>query len=209
MRRLLVRSLVTAAVLAALATATSAFALRIAAPPVPGVRAAAADVIVVGRVVGMEDKDVQVAPSPGSGKVAYRIAVVQVAEEVMNAKGLTRIRVGFPAPPMADPNQPGRPVIRPGLRPGMGVTLKTGDDGLFYLTKSDQAGLYLLPMYYDFTARENGNFAKELETVKGHTKLLADPMAGLKSANAEPPHDCGAAAEPLPQRPQRLEGRAC
>ena len=61
--------------------------------PVPGVRTAAADVIIVGRVVGMEDKDVEISPFPGSGKVSYRIAVVQVGDGVMNAKGLTTIRV--------------------------------------------------------------------------------------------------------------------
>ncbi len=183
MRRLLVRPLFASAVLAVLVTASSAFALRIAAPPVPGLRVAAADVIVVGRVVGMEDKDVEVTPFPGSGKVAYRIAVVRVTDEVMNAKGLTTIRVGFPAPPMATPNQP--PIIRPGLRPGLRVDLKIGNDGLFYLTNSGQKGLYLLPMFYDFVARENGTFAKELETVRAHSKLLADPMASLKSADAE------------------------
>lgn len=182
MRRLLVCSLAAPACLAVLAMTSPAFALRIAAPQ-PGNRVAAADVLLVGRVVGIEDKDVPVTPFPGAAaKTPYRIAIVQVSEVITGPKDLKKIRVGFPAPPMQV--NPGGP-IRPGIRPGIRIDLKTGQEGLFYLTKFADEPTYRTPNFYDFTPRENGNFAKELETAKTSAKLLADPLANLKSASAE------------------------
>jgi hypothetical protein len=130
----------------------------------------------------MEDKDVEVAPFPGSpNKVPYRVAIVQVTESITGAKGAKMVRVGFPAPPAPpDPNQPVR-IIR---RPGMQVQLKTGTEGLFYLTKS-ASNLYTTPMYYDVTPRESANFNKEVEEAKAQSKLLENPTAGLQAKDPQ------------------------
>jgi len=115
------------------------------------------------------------------------VAIVQVADVVKGTKGLKMVRVGFfPPPNVVPPGGPGggvRPGIRPGIRPGFGgnVQLKVGDAGLFYLAKHFKEPLYTIPGMYDFTARANGNYDKELQEARANTQLLADPIKGLKS----------------------------
>ncbi|MCI0456539.1 MAG: hypothetical protein L0Z62_06115, partial [Gemmataceae bacterium] len=184
MRRLLVCAFLVLAGLVLLASAASARVAFVAPPPGPA-RTVLADAIVVGRVVGMEDKDIEVAPFPGSpAKASYRIAIVAVTDGVKGARDLKMIRVGFPAPPMGvnDPN-PGIRPIRP--RPGMRVELKVGTEGLLYLTKSAEKNLFLMPNYYDLVAREGGNFKKEVEDARKYGQLLDNPMEGLKAKDTE------------------------
>jgi hypothetical protein len=168
-------------------------ALRIAIQPPSPARVALADAVLIGRVVGMEDKDVSVSAYPGApaaAKATYRVAVVQVADILKGDKALKTVRVGFfPPPTMVPPGGgPGgiRPgVVRPGgIRPGLPrVSLKVGDAGLFYLTKHFQEPLYLATGPNDVTARSNGNFDKELAEARANLKLLEDPIKGLKSAD--------------------------
>ncbi|MCI0376782.1 MAG: hypothetical protein L0215_04180 [Gemmataceae bacterium] len=165
---------------ALLAGVVPARALVVAPPPGP-TRVAQADVIVVGRVVAHEPKDIEVMIGPGA-KQTYRVAIVNITEIVRGAKELKSVRVGFIPPPPNDPNQP--PIIRP--RPfGRNVQLNVGQDGLFFLTKAAQKDLYTAPMYYDVVAGEDGNFKKEVDEAKQASKRLDNPTEGLKSANAE------------------------
>ncbi len=183
MQRLVVSTLAIPALMALLTTAAPARAL-VAAPPSLAARVAAADTIVLGRVVGVEDKDVSLKPYPGAANtVPYRVAIVAVADSLKGGKGLKMIRVGFTAPPTpANPNVPIRPIIRPGIR----VNLKNGQEGLFYLTKHFEGKLHLMPMYYDFTAKDgNPNFNKDLEEVRGYGRLLENPLEGLKNKDPE------------------------
>src|SRR5947209_2877530 len=109
--------------LVVLASQVPARALVVAPPPSGPQRVARAEAIVVGRVVALEDKDVEVQ------KVAYRIAVVKVTEVIKGGKD-QMVRVGFIPP--ANINAGGGPVIRPGFRGN--IQLQVGQDGLFYLS---------------------------------------------------------------------------
>jgi hypothetical protein len=182
MRKLLVLGLAAPACVALLAT--SAFAFAIAIQPNPGpVRVAIADTIVVGRVMGLEDKDIEVPAAPGvPNMIKYRIAVVGVAETIKGGKVAETIRVGFFPPPMQG-TPPGGP-IRPG-RPQMTPSLKTGQEVLLYLSKHHTGSFYTVPGMYDVTPKENANFAKEVSEAREFTKLLQDPMGGLKSSDAQ------------------------
>jgi hypothetical protein len=195
MRRLLTGSLFASAVGLVLVTAGPAAALRIAVPPPSATRVATTDVIVIGRVTSIEPKELSLPTFPGApatAKTTYRVAVVEVADVVKGTKGLKKVRVGFIAPPkMINPGPvpgPGgiRPGIRPGFRPGFGqVQLKAGDAGLFYLTKHFQGKIYTIPGMYDFTARGNANFDKELQEARANLKLLENPMENLKGLDRE------------------------
>jgi len=211
MRRLLTGTLFATSVAVVLATAGSAAALRIAPMPQPSAtRVATTDAIVIGRVTKVEDKELSLPAFPGApatAKTAYRVAVVEVADVVKGKKGLKTVRVGFMAPPkMVNPGPGGiRPDLPPppggvrlvppggGIRPGGrpfpgrfgGVQLKAGDEGLFYLTKHFQGPIYTATGMFDFTARGNGNFDKELQDVRANVKLMENPVENLKGLDKE------------------------
>ena len=178
--------------LTVLAAGATARAMMIAPPPGPQ-RVALADAVVIGRVVEIEKNDLSVPSFPGApanAKITYRVAVVQVADVVRGTKGMKTVRVGFiPTPKLVPgkvgvPVQPGRPVIRPGIRPlRRGIQLEVGQTGLFYLTKHFQAPIYTLPAVYGFTQRTNANYDKEVAEAQTSAKLLDNPMAGLKSTD--------------------------
>src|SRR5713226_5011383 len=75
-------------------------ALIIALPPLGPERVAKADIVVVGRIVSLEDKDVTALPFAKAPKqVTYRIAVLKVAEGFKGAKEGQTLRLAFiPAP---------------------------------------------------------------------------------------------------------------
>ena len=99
-------------------------ALRIAFFP-PAQRAIHAEVIVIGKVVGIEKQPVDLAPAPGAPeKVSHKIALVKIQENLSGAENLTHLKIAFvpPAapPPPSDVDVPVRPVrpVRPPIRPG-------------------------------------------------------------------------------------------
>ena len=167
--------------LALLAAVLPARALVIAPPPGP-IRAAKAEVIVVGQIIALEEKDVSAPQFPKAPQnVNYRIAVISVKEAIKGAKGLKTIRLGFIPPP-----QPvkGKPIlIRPGFRRSVNYTV--GQDGMFFLTKHHQENFYTAPMYFDFVNGQNQNFAKEVAQAKLAVKIGNNPQAALKSKDNE------------------------
>jgi hypothetical protein len=168
----------------------SARAMMIAPQPGP-LRLVQADAALVGRVLALEDQDVEAIPGPGAtAKVKYRVALVKVSETL---KGLDKkdkdkdtVRIAFFAPAAPQPVQPGKPIlIRPGLR-RPGLTLQAGQEGLFYVKKHATESFYVAEGPYSFTNKENKeNFAKEVQDGKKAVKLLANPKAGLKSKEAK------------------------
>jgi len=170
--------------LAALATAAPAFALRVAAPPPTTARAVQADVIVTGKVSSIEPMDIQLAPFPGSpNKANFKVAVITVDEVIKGVAGQKTVRVAFQG--AVNPGNPGggiRPL--PG-RGGMQVHLQNGTDGLFYLAKTDEAGVYQVRMYYDIVNRSAPTFAKDVAEAKEVGQILANPMAALKDTMRE------------------------
>jgi hypothetical protein len=163
-----------------MALATPVSALVIMAPPPIPLRVARADLIVVGKVTKIEDKTVSAPAYPGAkDKAEYQIAVVKVDDPVLNAKGIKEVRVGS----IPTPAGGGRPIIRPGIRP---VTLTEDEEACLFLTKHHEGDFYIMPAYYDAVKKANNtNYEKEVDETKKAAKLIADPMASLKSKDAE------------------------
>src|SRR5947207_2802786 len=77
----------------------AAQALRIMNVPSAPQRLAQADVVVVGKVTAVEDKNVMAELSPGNKeKAEFRVVVVKIAEALVGAKGLTHVKVGYVLP---------------------------------------------------------------------------------------------------------------
>ncbi len=144
--------------------------------PVP-LLVARAEVVVAGKVAKIEDKTVSAAPYPGApNKVEYQIAVLKVEDPILNAKGLKEIRVGFIPPPN------GAIPIRGGMRP---VTLVEDEEALLFLTKNADGDFYTIPGIQDAIKKAATDYKDKVEEAKKDAKLLADPMASLKSKEAE------------------------
>jgi len=152
------------------------------------------DVVVVGRVVGLEPMDVEATPAPGQPNVKYRLAVVQVAEALHGVKKATKmVRIGFIAPgENVNPANPGGIQIQPAIQPRLpirpfygNVTLQVGQDGLFLLTKHHKEAFYLVANYNSFVTRQdNPNFESEVNSTKQLCKVLENPVASLKAEDA-------------------------
>jgi hypothetical protein len=83
-----------------------------------------------------------------------------------------------------------QPAIQPfpgGRRPFPGnfqqqVNLQVGQNGLFTVNKHHKEEFYLSPNVQNFVTRENNpNFETQLKTAKQLSKVMADPVASLKS----------------------------
>jgi hypothetical protein len=61
----------------------------------PFEQASRADLIVVGKVTDIESQPVVAAPVKGAGKVGHIVASIHIEENLLGAKGLTHVRVGF------------------------------------------------------------------------------------------------------------------
>lgn len=166
MRRVLLASL-------ALTLLSSALCARVAAPPPIHERVAAADVIVFGKVTAIEDKPVLAKRSADDEeKVEHRIALIQITDRLLGAKGLTHIRLGYTAAAPA-----GR---RAGGGPYGSVVPTVGQEACFMLRKAYDGDFH--------TARGMDVIEKdsaEIALVKRCAALLEDPNAGLKSKEAE------------------------
>src|SRR5262245_60598327 len=104
-------------------------------------KVAVSDAVVVGRVVTLEEKAVEVAQAPNAAKAAYTIANIKIDDGLVGTKGLTNIRVGF-IPTAAGNPAGGRPVIR---RPGVVIpNLTAGQEGCFFLTKHLVGDFYVI-----------------------------------------------------------------
>lgn len=160
--------------------AQDALAKRIAIRVVPpAVRAVTADVVVVGKVASLEADPVEAFPQAGAEeKVAYKIALVKVESALSGAKGLTHVKVGFPA---AADNGGGR-----GPRGGFGpITLADGQEGCFFLAKHPVADFYVINMGWNpLDAKADGHKA-DLATAKTALAVVADPAKALKADKAD------------------------
>ena len=139
----------------------------------PEVRAAVADVTVVGTVTEIEKEPVQANPYPGAADpVAYTVAVVKVETNVHGAKNVTHVRIGFILPPAGVPVRGPQP------------SLKADQKVCLFLNKHPDGGFHVFaPLSPPL---ENTDANKEV--VARVTKLapvFADPLAALKADKAE------------------------
>jgi hypothetical protein len=135
-----------------------------AAPAGLAHRVAAADVVFVGKVTAVEDKPVKTADG-----AEYSVAVVEVADPILGAADLKKVRVGF----------------TPGNRRFPQLDLKAGQEAGFCLTRQPKDNLYLITNYWDVIDKKTTpDFATDVNDMKRAAKLLADPAAGLKAKDA-------------------------
>lgn len=149
--------------------------------PIPQ-RMALADCVVVGKVVELESEMVEAFPLlklAGSAKLSYRIAVVAVDSSLIGEPGLTKIRVGFVAPP---PGQENAPRFRRLAK----IKLSVGRQGCFFLRKHpDESFLVAEDAESLMDKAVVKEFDKGLELARRCSTLLKKPSAGLTSKNAE------------------------
>jgi hypothetical protein len=144
-----------------LALATPASAKRIAAPPPIPERFALADCVVIGKVTEIENKSVKTKDGQ-----EYLVAVVKVEEMVLGDKGLTHVKVGFV----------------PVNTPRFGFNLKEGQEVGLFLGQHPQETFHVITGFMTTVPKEN---TAEIDMMKRCGKLLKDPIAGLKSKDAE------------------------
>lgn len=163
-------------------TATGQARVAFIPPPPPAVQVGQAEVIFVGRVLGHEPMDIDVPVAPKAKEtIKIRVAVVKVVDPILGAKEMKSIRVGF--------NPPGdNPGVRPGrVFPGQNPPLEIGFNGLFVLTRHAGAkDLYIADGPYTIRAiGEDAANSPDVKAYKALAKLLDDPMASLKSKDAD------------------------
>jgi hypothetical protein len=164
---------------AALLAATPVNAMRIAPPP-PGMRVAQASMIVIGKVESIEEKPVSAKQFPGAQeKAEYQIAVIKISDPILNAKGITTVRVGFVPPPKPQPGV----FVRPGLG---GPQFAKDQEVLVFLKPHHEANFMVAEAFYDMIPKQgNPAFEKETEEVKKFVKMLGNPKESLKAEKAE------------------------
>lgn len=203
------RFLFAAAVLAL--AVTPAVALRVAMPNLTTAqKAVQADAVVVGKVTEIEKEEVEVTPYQGAtDKVKMKVAAIKIEDGLIGAKNVTHVKVLMPGAAGEQPviDQPGGPAARPAIgrippRGGFGqVTLKEGDEGMFFLAKHPTAAnYYVINPGNQPVAAKDENYKTELTKVKATVSVLADPMKALKAEKAE---DKLAAAATLVQKYRR------
>jgi hypothetical protein len=162
-----------ALLLAGLTVSTQAALALVIAPPPGPMRVVQSDAVFVGKVVSFEPVDVEVK------NVKYTIAIVQVNQALHGLKDEKTIRVGFI--PYKKP-QPGEPITSGSLRRN---DLQLGQEGLFMVRKHPEGKFYLPPMFGYFTDVKQKNFEDEVKSAKAAAAIVANPIAALKSKDAD------------------------
>ena len=142
---------------------------RVAAPPPLALRIASADVVFVGKVTGFGDKMVPADLEKGDDR-QMQIANVEVSQTLLGQVG-KKVQVGF-FPAM-------------GRRPGL--QLEPNDEALFLVRQHPKRkNTYVAEMYYSAVReKDNPQFKAQIEEAKSAAKLLANPLMGLKSKDAD------------------------
>lgn len=169
-------------------------------------KVAQADAVLVGKVTEIEKDDVEVLPYAGATeKMIMKVAAVKIETSVMGVKTVTHVKVLF-QPPVAVPADipPPAGVVRPAIIRRGGVTpitLKEGDEALYFLTKHPTAANYYhIPASFAPVSAKAETFKSDLAKVTSLAAMLADPMKAFKAEKAE---DRLAAAALLVQKYRR------
>ncbi|MBY0233138.1 MAG: hypothetical protein K2W96_27965 [Gemmataceae bacterium] len=139
------------------------------AGPVPE-RAGRADAVVVGKVVALEGKSVELPWSPGGKeKAAFQVAEVEVTERLAGSVPGKKLKLAY---------------LPPGRR-GTPFRVEKGKEGLLFLTRVHGTSYWRAEQYYDAIGKEgNPGFAGNVDEARRAGRLLADPMKALKSKDA-------------------------
>jgi hypothetical protein len=184
MQRVLWTGLAGLSCLALLLVSRPAAAFRVmVGPPSVAQRVATSDVVIVGQVTGIEDKTVKAPSFPGDMTMTeYKVATIKISEALVGAKGLSHIKVGFVPIAPVRPLRPGGPF--PPLF-NQEITLVKGQQVCLFLRphhkESFNVAISSLGASID---KKAPTFAKDLVEARRVAKLLAKPMASLKSRSA-------------------------
>jgi hypothetical protein len=142
---------------------------RVAAPPPIAVRLATAEAVFVGKVTGFGDKMVPADLEKGDDR-QMQVATVEVSQDLLGKVG-RKVQVGF-FPPM-------------GRRPGL--QLEPKDEALFLVRKHPKLkNTYVAEMFYSAVReKDNPEFKTQVDEAKAAVKLIANPLVGLKSKDAD------------------------
>src|SRR4051812_9732387 len=146
----------------------------------PATRAAQAEMVVTGKVVEIEKDAVEgpaYAGAPKDQRLSYKIAVVKIEDRPIGAKGLTQVRVGFPAnAPAVAPGPPADtpPVAArlPRARGRGAVALTAAQEGCFMLDQLPGADFFILSGNGPPVDKKDENYAKQFEAVQKVAKAL-------------------------------------
>ncbi|MSU79740.1 MAG: hypothetical protein EXS16_16830 [Gemmataceae bacterium] len=152
-----------------------------------------ADVVTVGKVIGLEPIDLVTTMTPDSEyKFRFRIAIVKVSETLVGNKKADTLRVAFvPADEKRNP-------IGFGKYPELNFHLAMGQEGLMFLKTHPVAKLPYGRLNHDFVPRgfDTGkevpvgravvSYDSELKKARATAKVFDDPM---KSLRADEPAD--------------------
>jgi hypothetical protein len=134
--------------------------------PLPN-RVAAADMVVLGKVTGFEEKIVA-----AKNGTEYKVATLTVDDALRAPQGTKTVRLGYVViPPMV--------MINP--RPFQAME---SQEGCYFLTKHGDADFYVVGTM-SFIDKKSPGFDKDIKLIMRCAKLLEDPDASLKGENAE------------------------
>jgi hypothetical protein len=164
------------ALLVMMTAALTAKALMIAPPPV-GLRAATAQLAVVGKVTKLADKTVP-AEMFKDDMQQMMIATVKIDQAILGKAG-KEIKVGFVVPM----ERPGRPPLGRPIRGYPMVNLVVDQEALMLLKPHPKMkDVYIAAdMFSVLNKKDNPNFKNELEEVKKAAKVLSSPVPSLKA----------------------------
>jgi hypothetical protein len=142
-----------------------------------------AEAIVVGKIVDIEDFDVEATSHPGvTQKTAYKIANVQINQSLRGVHGLTHIRVGFiPTPPMIH-SQVNLFKCRERYHSD---SYFIHEEGCFFLQKHHEGDFYVQIPNGNRLDSNQAKYDLELENVKKSIRVLEKPMEGLQAKESE------------------------
>jgi hypothetical protein len=149
------------------------------APMAMPIRVANADVIVVGKVTALADKTEPAQLIKGDTR-QMQIATVKVEETLMGKAG-KEVKVGFIVPAARNPGGGVRPAILP-----YSIRLTAGQEAALFLKRHpNKKGVFTVLGFHDVLNKTVPDFNAKKDEIKKYAKKLANPMASLKSKDAE------------------------
>lgn len=149
------------------------------------------EAVVVGKVTSIDADEVEAEPFVGAPKIKYKVVVIKLETAVAGVKGLTHIKVGFPATATAPAQLPGiddgnlkrRPL--PGGGIARTIALSEGQEGIFFLNKHATAAFYTIAEGFNPIDAKAPNYKDELAKVAQVVATISDPVKALKAEKAE------------------------
>ncbi len=158
----------------------------------PSTAAPFANVIVVGKVVKLETDMEEHPQFPGQAKVPYRVAEVKIEQTMLGAKGLTKVRIGFPANAGGGygyygDEQLGIDIRGGGFIPANQMALEADQEGCFVLERHPSGDFYVAVGFTraSLLNKKDANYAEELKKIEATAKVIKDPETALKAEKPE------------------------